>query len=295
MKRVTGLTTPALLLSSALLLAGCGSLIPQLEQPKLPVAASLSAAVACGRRQQGRCRSRLAGLLHRSAPETPDRLALDSNRDLRLAVLNIEQARAQLQVRQADKLPTVNAGVNATRAPGTQRADQQLQRRAADQRLRDRFLRPHPQPERSRARPSCWPPGGPQDGADQPDRGGRADPSGCRPTTSCSTVTRQTLATREESLRLTQLKFDDGASSELDLRQAESLLEAARCALAQPSASARSTKMRWCCWSASRCPARLPHACRLSAPTGGPAPSCRPACRPRCWATAPMCARPSSN
>ena len=46
-------------------------------------------------------------------------------------------------------------------------------------------------------------------------------------------VTRQTLATREESMKLTQLKFDNGASSELDVRQAESLLEGARVALAQ--------------------------------------------------------------
>jgi multidrug efflux system outer membrane protein len=46
-------------------------------------------------------------------------------------------------------------------------------------------------------------------------------------------VTRQTLETREESTRLTKLRFDAGASSELDFRQAESLLEGARVALAQ--------------------------------------------------------------
>jgi multidrug efflux system outer membrane protein len=46
-------------------------------------------------------------------------------------------------------------------------------------------------------------------------------------------VTQQTVATREDSLRLIKLRFDNGASSELDLRQAESLLEAARISLAQ--------------------------------------------------------------
>jgi outer membrane protein, multidrug efflux system len=46
-------------------------------------------------------------------------------------------------------------------------------------------------------------------------------------------ITRETLRTREESLRLTRLKFDQGVSSELDWRQAQSLLEAARVALAQ--------------------------------------------------------------
>ena len=45
--------------------------------------------------------------------------------------------------------------------------------------------------------------------------------------------TRRTLATREDSLKLTKLKFDNGAASELDLRQAESLLEGANATLAQ--------------------------------------------------------------
>ena len=46
-------------------------------------------------------------------------------------------------------------------------------------------------------------------------------------------VTQQTLGTREESLKLTKLKFDNGVVSEVDVRQAESLLEAARVTLAQ--------------------------------------------------------------
>ncbi|RZL87184.1 MAG: efflux transporter outer membrane subunit, partial [Variovorax sp.] len=45
--------------------------------------------------------------------------------------------------------------------------------------------------------------------------------------------TRQTLGTRDESQRLTKLRFDNGVSSELDFRQAESLAEAARATLAQ--------------------------------------------------------------
>ena len=46
-------------------------------------------------------------------------------------------------------------------------------------------------------------------------------------------ITQQTLATREESFKLSRLRFDNGISSELDLRQAESLLETARISLAQ--------------------------------------------------------------
>jgi multidrug efflux system outer membrane protein len=46
-------------------------------------------------------------------------------------------------------------------------------------------------------------------------------------------LTQRTLATREDSLRLTKLRFDNGAASALDLRQAESLTAAARATLAQ--------------------------------------------------------------
>ncbi|TNF62922.1 MAG: efflux transporter outer membrane subunit [Burkholderiales bacterium] len=46
-------------------------------------------------------------------------------------------------------------------------------------------------------------------------------------------LTRNTLQTREDALRLIRLRFDNGAASALDLRQAESLTAAARATLAQ--------------------------------------------------------------
>jgi multidrug efflux system outer membrane protein len=46
-------------------------------------------------------------------------------------------------------------------------------------------------------------------------------------------LTQRTLKTRDDSLRLTRLRFDNGATSALDLRLAESLTAAARAALAQ--------------------------------------------------------------
>ncbi|MEE8615057.1 MAG: efflux transporter outer membrane subunit, partial [Roseateles sp.] len=46
-------------------------------------------------------------------------------------------------------------------------------------------------------------------------------------------LTRDTVATREESLALTRQRFDGGVAGELDLRSAESALQAARAALAQ--------------------------------------------------------------
>ena len=44
-------------------------------------------------------------------------LALQNNRDLRIAVLAIEQTRAQYNLRRADELPTLNAGLTGSRGP----------------------------------------------------------------------------------------------------------------------------------------------------------------------------------
>ena len=49
--------------------------------------------------------------------------ALANNRDLRVAVLNIEQARATFQVRRADMYPGVGLAAKASRAPATGTGD----------------------------------------------------------------------------------------------------------------------------------------------------------------------------
>ncbi len=166
--------------------------------------------------------------------------ALQHNRDLRIAVLNIEQARAQYQVRRADELPTVNAGATALRQPkvggsggsggsisSTYTAGLQITSyefdffgrvRSLSQAQLAQFLgteeaRKTVQISLIASVASGW-------------LGLLADDE-------LLAVTRRTLSTREESMKLTQLKFDHGASSELDVRQAESLLEGARVALAQ--------------------------------------------------------------
>ena len=54
-------------------------------------------------------------------------------------------------------------------------------------------------------------------------------------------LTQRTLATREDSLRLTKLRLDNGASSALDVRQAESLTAGALAARSSSSASAHWT------------------------------------------------------
>ncbi len=120
-----GATRGALLLTTALALAGCGI---------------ADSAPRSGRRCRWRRVIRSPASWHPGgrSPMSTGRpfspiprlqrliaLALDSNRDLRVAALAIEQARAQLQVRRADLLPTVGAGVDGQprrRAPAARPA-----------------------------------------------------------------------------------------------------------------------------------------------------------------------------
>jgi multidrug efflux system outer membrane protein len=220
-------------------IAGCGSMIPEFVRPAAPVPAAFP-----GTGTQAVPDSTPAADLewqrYFSDPQLQRLidLALKNNRDLRVAVLNIEQARAQYQVRRADELPTVNGGITGSRSPrvgsgsgssinSTYTAGLSVTAYEFDFFGRVRSL--------SQAQLAQF-----------------AGTEEARKTVQISLVasvanawlglladdellelTRRTLASREESMKLTRLKFDHGASSELDLRQAESLLEGARVALAQ--------------------------------------------------------------
>ncbi len=102
------------LAASAVLLAGC-SLIPFYDRPAAPTAAAWPTGPAYGPEagdQTGRPAAadigwrdfftdqRLQGLIE---------LALSNNRDLRVAALNVEAARAQYQIQRADLFPSIDA------------------------------------------------------------------------------------------------------------------------------------------------------------------------------------------
>ncbi len=102
------------------LLAGCMNLAPSYQQPAAPVPATWPSAQAAGDTATPALNTgwrdffvdeRLRGIVA---------LALDNNRDLRVAALNIERARALYDVADAALLPTLNAGggVSRTRTPG---------------------------------------------------------------------------------------------------------------------------------------------------------------------------------
>ncbi len=229
------LRTLAALSVALLALAGCSTLIPPYERPAPPVPptypADVTPAAAAGSEvaadvdwQRFFADPRLKRLLE---------VALANNRDLRVAVLNIEQTRALYQVRRADELPTIGAGATIARQPiGSGVATSYAVGFAVTSYELDLFGRVHDLSEAALA----------QYFATAENRKAAqlslvasvangylsllADDQLLR-------VTRETLGTREESTRLTKLRFDNGASSELDFRQAESLLEGARVALAQ--------------------------------------------------------------
>jgi hypothetical protein len=110
-------------LAAAMLLAGC-SLIPTYERPAAPVPTtfpgdpSQPAGQAAGR-------PAVAGLLHRPAPAGLIQTALANNRDLRVSVLNIEQARAQFQIERSALFPALGLTGSGSRSSPTPQARQQ--------------------------------------------------------------------------------------------------------------------------------------------------------------------------
>lgn len=101
------------LVAAALVLAGCANLAPTYERPAAPVPAAYPGAAADAPAAADiDWRTFFADAKLRSLIE----LALTNNRDLRVAILNIEQARAQYRVQDAQTLPTVNATGSGTAA-----------------------------------------------------------------------------------------------------------------------------------------------------------------------------------
>ena len=219
-------------LAAALALGGCISLAPDYQRPAAPVAAGFPLA--------GDAKGTAAAELDWRSFFADARLkalvdlALKNNRDLRIAVLNIEQARAQFQVRRADQVPTLNLAATGNRVPGangsissTYTAGVAIPAFELDffgrvKNLSDAALAQALATEEARRNVQIGLVASVANAylALQTDEELR-------------TLTLMTVATREQSLRLVRLKYDNGVVSELDLRQAESLVEGARATLAQ--------------------------------------------------------------
>lgn len=231
-------TRPARALSPlviAALLAGC-SFIPKYERPAAPVPEAFALAG-----NDVPATARAAADIDWKDYFTDPRLqrligiALGNNRDLRVAMLNVEQARAQFQIQRAGQFPTVNAIASGTRQPSIvngQYANQfqaglgisaweidffgrigALKEQALAQFLATEEARKSAQISLVAAVASGW-------------LTLMADEE-------LLDISRRTLDTREESVKLTRLRLEHGVSSELDSHQAESLAQAARATYAQ--------------------------------------------------------------
>ena len=106
------------LASASVLLGGCASMLPLYETPALPVSPQYASHTA----GQGVSAAAIGWRDYFADPQLQALLAqaLENNRDLRTAVLQIEQARAVYGIQRADLLPSMGAqaGVSRSRVPG---------------------------------------------------------------------------------------------------------------------------------------------------------------------------------
>jgi len=226
-------------LAAAMVLAGC-SFAPKYERPAAPIAGdwpALGLAIA-GTSPAGQAASALEWQTFFSDPQLRKLIeaSLTNNRDLRIAVLNIEQARAQFQIRRADQFPSVGAAATGLRQPNTSgngtitsaytaglaMTSYELDFFGRVASLKDAALSQYLATEEGRKTTQITLIASVANAylsllADQ----------------ESLAITQQTLDSREVSLKLSQLRFDNGVSSELDLRQSQSLVEAARVSLSQ--------------------------------------------------------------
>jgi len=223
----------ALALLAAAALTACVQLAPSYRRPPAPVPAvfpNAGAASAAAVDAQTPWPDYFRDPVVRDLIER----ALKNNRDLRIAVLNVDVVRAQFQLRRADQLPTLNAGLTASRTPGSggSMADSFSAGLSVASYELDLFARVRSLSDSAAAQLLA---------TEEARRAAQISlvASVAQQALALAAddelleLTRRTLTTREESLRLTRLKFDNGAASELDQRLAESLLEAARITQAQ--------------------------------------------------------------
>ncbi|MFC7518778.1 efflux transporter outer membrane subunit [Herbaspirillum sp. GCM10030257] len=228
-------------LTSALLLAGvltgC-SLAPTYQRPEAPIATAFPADPG-----QGAAAASTTGWREFFPDQRLQALitaALDNNRDLRIAALRIEEARAQYNIQSADLLPTFNAGVSGTRARtaagvsplgvSTVGTAYQVGLSLASFEL-DFFGRVRSLNDASLAQFLA---------TEEAARSARisliAEVAKAylaeRAFAEQYDLARQTFESRQTAYKLAQQRFEVGASSALDLRQNETLVQTARASLA---------------------------------------------------------------
>ena len=120
MNKTTRLLRPAIALAALLSVAAC-SFTPQYQRPALAVPDQLPLAPANAAATPAPAVAELPWTTY--FPDTRlqglIRQALDQNRDLRVAMLTIEQWRATYQIQNADRFPTLSGAVSGSRGPSS--------------------------------------------------------------------------------------------------------------------------------------------------------------------------------
>ncbi len=160
-------------------------------------------------------------------------LALANNRDLRVAAANVEAARAGAAARDADLWPTVGLGIAGSRTPTASGGINSLYTAGLQVSAYELDLFGRLRGLSAAAAAQLL----------ASDANARAVRTALVASVANAEIalqadeallklTRDTVATREQSLALTQQRYDGGIAGELDLRSAESSLQVARAALA---------------------------------------------------------------
>lgn len=223
----------ALMASAAL--GGC-TLAPRYERPVLPVgqawpvAAGTSASTVPG-----------ADLAWREVFQDPRlqsviALALEQNRDLRVAVANIAQARAQYRIQRADLLPAIDAAAAGTRTRTPGSVSQTGRSDVTDQYSVSAGFSAYELDLFGRVRSLSAAALQSFFATEENRRAVQislvAETASAYLTLAADQdllkITQDTLASREAGLDLARKRFEAGATSELDLRQAQTLTEQAR-------------------------------------------------------------------
>ncbi|SNB47108.1 AdeC/AdeK/OprM family multidrug efflux complex outer membrane factor [Geobacter sp. DSM 9736] len=233
-------------LVTSLLLAGCSTMAPKYTRPETPVASAWPSGPAYKAEAVKPEQKPLAEIPWKEFFIEPQLqnligLAIENNRDLRVAVLNIERFRAQYQIRRADLVPNIAATAGA----GFQRVPEDLsatgEARTVEQydvglgmsyyeldlfgrvrSLKDQALEQYLATEHARRSVQI----------------ALVSQVATAYLTLASDrerlkLARETLANQEESYKLTKSRFDAGISSALDLQQARTSVDAARVDIAR--------------------------------------------------------------
>jgi outer membrane protein, multidrug efflux system len=229
-RRAPSVAAPWLSALSVAVLAGCVNLAPDYQRPVAPVPANLPAAGAAAD-------VALPGVNELLRDDRLRRLmaqALANNRDLRVALLNVERARAQLRLTDADRWPTVAAAFSASRAPDTSSGEQastlQAGLQVASYEL-DLFGRVRDLSQAAAANLLGT------------EAAGRAARLSLVTQVAAAWFTlaadqeqlalaRHTLGSREQTLKLTELRVNVGAASDVELHGTRGLLAQARASVA---------------------------------------------------------------